>query len=149
MIQWMLAIWSLVSLPFLNLACTSESSWFTYWLEKSYLDLFLIEYSWTTPVALIKQASKPLWSPPTRAKGRVHPSLTYWICLDSSPWTRKEGWVVMVSIMWTMKLMGYSSLPSTLYSKWENGRVLPLCWELVHILLPHGVIIQCTCFKSD
>ena len=30
MIQWMLAIWSLVTLPFLNPACTSGSSWFTY-----------------------------------------------------------------------------------------------------------------------
>ena len=31
MIQWMLAIWSLVSLPFLNPSCTSGSSQFTYW----------------------------------------------------------------------------------------------------------------------
>ena len=30
MIQWMLTIWSLVPPPFLNLACTSGSSWFTY-----------------------------------------------------------------------------------------------------------------------
>ena len=30
MIQWMLAIWSLVPLPFLNPASTSESSWITY-----------------------------------------------------------------------------------------------------------------------
>ena len=30
MIQWMLAIWSLVPLPFLNPACTFGSSWFTY-----------------------------------------------------------------------------------------------------------------------
>ena len=30
MIQWMLAIWSLVHLPFLNPAWTSVSSWFTY-----------------------------------------------------------------------------------------------------------------------
>ena len=30
MIQWMLAIWSLVPLPFLNPAWTSESSWFMY-----------------------------------------------------------------------------------------------------------------------
>ena len=30
MIQWMLAIWSLAPLPFLNPAWTSESSWFTY-----------------------------------------------------------------------------------------------------------------------
>ena len=30
MIQWMLKIWSLVPLPFLNLACTSGSSWFIY-----------------------------------------------------------------------------------------------------------------------
>ena len=31
MIQWMLAIWSLVPLPFLNQAWTSGSSWFTYY----------------------------------------------------------------------------------------------------------------------
>ena len=30
MIQWMLAIWSLVPVPFLNPAWTSGSSWFTY-----------------------------------------------------------------------------------------------------------------------
>ena len=30
-IQQMLAIWSLISLPFLNPACTYESSWFTYY----------------------------------------------------------------------------------------------------------------------
>ena len=30
MIQWMLAIWSLVPLPFPDLACTSGSSWFKY-----------------------------------------------------------------------------------------------------------------------
>ena len=30
MIQWILTIWSLVPLPFLNTVCTSGSSWFTY-----------------------------------------------------------------------------------------------------------------------
>ena len=30
MIQWMVAFWSLVPLPFLNLTCTSGSSWFMY-----------------------------------------------------------------------------------------------------------------------
>ena len=30
MIQWMLAVWPLVPLPFLNSACTSGISWFTY-----------------------------------------------------------------------------------------------------------------------
>ena len=30
LIQWMLAIWSLVPLPFLNVACTFSCSWFTY-----------------------------------------------------------------------------------------------------------------------
>ena len=33
MIQQMLAIWSLVPLPFLKPARTSGSSWFTYWLK--------------------------------------------------------------------------------------------------------------------
>ena len=36
MIQWMLAIWSLVPLPFLNPVCTSGSSWFAYcWILAS------------------------------------------------------------------------------------------------------------------
>ena len=30
MFQWMLAIWSLVPLPFINPACTSGCTWFTY-----------------------------------------------------------------------------------------------------------------------
>ena len=30
MIQWMVAIWSLVPLPFLNPACTPGNSWFMY-----------------------------------------------------------------------------------------------------------------------
>ena len=38
MIQWMLAIWSLVPLPFLNPAWTSGSSWFTYVLLKPDLE---------------------------------------------------------------------------------------------------------------
>ena len=32
MTPWMLAIWSLVPLPFLNPAWTSRSSWFTHWI---------------------------------------------------------------------------------------------------------------------
>ena len=38
MIQWMLAICSLVPLPFLNPACISESFWFTYYLKSSLKD---------------------------------------------------------------------------------------------------------------
>ena len=40
MIQWMLAIWSLVSLPFLNPAWTSGSSQFTYTFSKPCLENF-------------------------------------------------------------------------------------------------------------
>ena len=40
MIQWMLAIWSLVPLPFLNPAWTSRSSQFTYCLLKPNLENF-------------------------------------------------------------------------------------------------------------
>ena len=39
MTQQMLAVWSLVPLPFLNATWTSGSSWFTYW-EKVFLNLF-------------------------------------------------------------------------------------------------------------
>ena len=48
MIQWMLAIWSLVPLPFLNPAFTSRSSWFTYcWsLTWRILSITLLDAKW-------------------------------------------------------------------------------------------------------
>ena len=42
MIQWMLAIWSLVPLPFLKPAWTSGSSWFTYWWSLAWRILSII-----------------------------------------------------------------------------------------------------------
>ena len=39
MIQWILAIWSPVLLPFLNPTCTSASSWFTYCWSQSWRSL--------------------------------------------------------------------------------------------------------------
>ena len=42
MIQWMLAIWSLVPLPFLNPAWTSESSSFTYYWSLAWRILMII-----------------------------------------------------------------------------------------------------------
>ena len=52
MIQWMLAIWSLVPLPFLNPACTSISSQFTYcWgLAWRILSVSLLAYEMNTIV---------------------------------------------------------------------------------------------------
>ena len=60
MIQWMLAIWSLVPLPFLKQAWTSGSSWFTYcWsLAWRILIITLLVYAATT-------AAKSLQSCPT------------------------------------------------------------------------------------
>ena len=59
MIQWMLAIWSLVPLPYLNPACTSGSSQFTYcWsLAWRILSLTLPARDMSTTV-LISHASK-------------------------------------------------------------------------------------------
>ena len=45
MIQWMLAIWSLVPLPFLNTAWTSGSSWFTYCWSLAWIILLACEMS--------------------------------------------------------------------------------------------------------
>ena len=46
MIQWMLAIWSLVPLSLLNPACTSGSSWFMYWWSLAWkiLSITLLTY---------------------------------------------------------------------------------------------------------
>ena len=48
MIQWMLAIWSLLPLPFLNLAWTSGSSWFTkcWSLGWRILSIILLDVRW-------------------------------------------------------------------------------------------------------
>ena len=46
----MLAIWSLVPLPFLNPACTSESSWWSLALWKRYTKLTVIIISWCVEV---------------------------------------------------------------------------------------------------
>ena len=42
MIQWMLATWSLIPLPFLNSAWTSGSSWFRYWWSLAWRILNII-----------------------------------------------------------------------------------------------------------
>ena len=69
MIQWMLAIWSLVPLPFLNIACISQSSLFIYcwslaWRIEHYLASMWNEFNctgvWTFSgiVALVKLNKK-------------------------------------------------------------------------------------------
>ena len=49
MLQWMLAIWSLIPLPFLNLACTSGISAFTYCCSLHWRVLSMILLAWTSP----------------------------------------------------------------------------------------------------
>ena len=61
MIQWMLAIWSLVPLPFLNPAWTSGSSWFTCWsLAWRILSITLLVCEMST---IVRQFEHPLALP--------------------------------------------------------------------------------------
>ena len=60
MIQQMLAIWSLVPLPFLNPAWTSGSSWFTYCWSLAWRILYI-----TLPACPAAASSKLLQSCPT------------------------------------------------------------------------------------
>ena len=46
MIQWMLAVWSLVPVPFLNPACTSGSSWFKYCWSLAWRFLIITLLAW-------------------------------------------------------------------------------------------------------
>ena len=59
MVQWMLAIWSLVPLPFLNPAWASASSWFTYCWSLAWRILSI------TLLACAAAAAKSLQSCPT------------------------------------------------------------------------------------
>ena len=47
MIQWILAIWSLIPLPFLKPVWTSESSWFTYYWSLAWRILSITLLEWT------------------------------------------------------------------------------------------------------
>ena len=56
MIQWMLAIWFLVPLPFLNPAWTSGSSWFTYYWNLAWKILGIWECEMSTIVQLFEHS---------------------------------------------------------------------------------------------
>ena len=61
MIQQMLVIWSLVLLSFLNPACTSGSSWFTYYWSLAWriliITLLACEILWVSSINLCKKGS--------------------------------------------------------------------------------------------
>ena len=58
MIEWMLAIWSLVPLPFINPAWTSGSSWFTYYWSLAWriLSVTLLVFKMSTIVWLVEHS---------------------------------------------------------------------------------------------
>ena len=67
MIQWMLAIWSLVCLPFLKPAWTSGSSWFTYCWSLAWRILNITSVCCCCWVAsVVSDSVQPHWRQPTR-----------------------------------------------------------------------------------
>ena len=85
MIQQMLSIWSVIPLPLLNLAWTSESSWFTYCWSLAYRILSFtllackfaqIHFHWIGDAI---QPSHPLSSPPPSFSLYQHQSIFQWI----------------------------------------------------------------------
>ena len=80
MIQWMLAIWSLVPLPFLKPAWTSGSSWFTYFWSltenfEHYFASMWDEHNCAVVWTLLEKAMAP------------HSSTLAW----KIPWTEEPG----------------------------------------------------------
>ena len=69
MIQWMLTIWSLVPPPFLNLACTSGSSWFMHCWSLAWRILSITflqcEMKWSESCSIMSDSLWPhrLYSP--------------------------------------------------------------------------------------
>ena len=61
MIQWMLAIWSLVPLPFLNPAWTSGSSQFTYYWSLAWriLSIILLACEWKWSRSVVSDSLRP------------------------------------------------------------------------------------------
>ena len=102
MMQWMLAVWSLVLLPFLNPTCTSVSFWFTYcWsLAWRILSITLLQFSSVQSLSRphgLQHTRLPWPSPTPRACSNscppnqgYHPTISFSVirfssCLQSFP----------------------------------------------------------------
>ena len=78
MIQWILAIWSLFPLHFLNPAWTSGSSWFTYCWGLTW------EF-WAHSLGFLKYwPIDTVWEKQRLVKHDPHPRVTFWLLCDSS-----------------------------------------------------------------
>ena len=86
MIQWMLAIWSLVPLPLLNGACPSRTSWFMYcWSLMVFPSFFNLSLNF---------AVRSLWSEPQSA-----PSLCFCWLYRASPSLAAKNIIDLISVL--------------------------------------------------
>ena len=76
MIQWLLATWSLVLLSFLNPACTSGNSWFTYCSNLTWISLSIILLACEMSVSSVQTLSHVwLFATPWTTAHQVHHQL--------------------------------------------------------------------------
>ena len=126
MIQWMLAIWSLVPLPFLNPAWTSGRSWFTYcWsMACRILSITLLAYA-----AAAAAAAKSLQPCPTLydpidgnppgspVPGILQARTLEWVVISFSSTCKWKVKVKLLSRVWLLAPHGLQ--PTRLLHPWD------------------------------
>ena len=143
MIQWMLAIWSLVPLPFLKLAWTSGSSRFTYCWSLAWRILTITFLASAAAAAAKSLQSCPTLcnpidsSPPGSAlPGILQARTLEWVAISFSnawKWKVKVKSLSRVWLLVTAWTAAYQVLPSMGFSRQEFWSGFPLCVRWVQL----------------
>ena len=135
MIQWMLAIWSLVSLPFLSPTWTSESPWFMYCWSVAWRILSINLLACAAAAAKSLQSCPTLCdpidgSPPgSPIHGILQARTLEWIAISFSnawKWKVKGKSLSRVRLLVTPWTIAYQAPPSMGFSRQEYWSGVPL-----------------------
>ena len=135
MIQWMLAIWSLVHLPFLNPSCTSGSSQFMYCWNVAWRILSITLLACATAAVKSLQLCLTLCdpidgSPPgSTVPGILQARTLEWVAISFSnawKWKVKVKLLSRVQLFATPWTAAYQAPPSMGFSRQEYWSGVPL-----------------------
>ena len=156
MIQWMLAIWPLVPLPFLNSAWTSGSSWFTCcWnLDWKILSIYFAsmwdegrcEVIWTFPDSSVGKESACNAGEPSLIPGlgRCPGEGDGYLLQDSGrcPWGRRVG------LAWATFTFTWTFLGVAFLWDWNENWPFLVLWPLLSFPNLLDIFLLCRCLSQ-
>ena len=145
MIQQLLAIWSLVSLPFLNSVCISGCSQFIYCWNLAWRILSITVLACAATAAKSLQSCLTLCDPIDRLllgspiPGILQARTLEWVAISFSnawKWKVKVKWFSHVRLLVTLWTAAYQAPPSMGFSRQEYQSGVPLpSLKVSHIIL--------------